>query len=799
MNKSYKGYKNNHSAKNKKVINVSIVVPCCNVEKYLEQCLSSIVKQTLKEIEIICINDGSKDRTLDIINKFAAKDERIIVVDKPNSGYGDSMNIGFSKARGRYIGIVESDDFIEPEMFEKLYRTAREFDADVVKSNFWFYWSNPEKNVLHEYFKKEECGFVICPHEYDGGSLYGRKPSIWSAIYKKEFIEQNNISFLPTPGASFQDTSFTFKVYSSAKKMVCLYDAFLHYRQDNENSSVNNADKKIEFVFKEYEEIERFINNGQYKKQLYPIYASAFYDTCIWTYERLSISKRYPFLKTISPWFKKLIEEVGIDNFAFGKCWWKKRDIVRIANNPMEYQTWRDVERYEQNFNNLVYKTTVTPEGNISSLKKTLPKHKPYFSIIVPVYNVEKYLHSCMDSLINQTFEDIEIICVNDGSNDHSLSILEDYSEFDKRIRIINQKNGGLSSARNSGISVAVGEYILFVDSDDYLSENACEVIRAKIQASECKTDVILFGTDIFPAIPRADQWYYSTLNTKNEIIEIINSDVIAKNRNLSVFVWRYCFKNSFIQKYNVLFDTSVRYGEDAVFLFEYLPKAKTVLSISDKLYNYRHIRENSLMNTAKKDNSVYAESQLNILETIIKTVKKNFGKYSEDFYKYASDFVYASIENCDDQQKSQYRSKFVDLIKKYGIDKFVYKCPQNYIDYWNVCLDDSASKYNSRKIIKNSSNSGMRKVIRRIMPPSKQAFYDYHSKLLNQIAIQQEVIYSMQQQINDVQGQIHNQMCEIENIKWSVHEILKKYDDDKLWQLHKLLIESSLENDNKK
>ena len=763
-----------------RVINVSIVVPCCNVEKYLDKCLESVVKQTLKDIEIICINDGSKDKTLDIIKKYAAKDNRIVIVDKPNSGYGDSMNIGFSKARGKYIGIVESDDFIEPQMFETLYRTAKEYDADVVKSNFWFYWSNPERNELHEYFRKDECGHVICPHEFDNGSLYGRKPSIWSAIYKKDFIVKNKISFLPTPGASFQDTSFTFKVYSSAKKMVCLYDAFLHYRQDNENSSVNNADKKTEFVFKEYKEIERFINDGPYKKALYPIYASAFYDTCIWTYERLSVSKRYQFLKTISPWFKELINKVGIDNFTFGDCWWKRRDIVRIANDPMEYQTWRNVERYEQNYDNLVFKEPVTPLTNIDKLKND-QKNKPMFSVIVPVYNVEKYLPSCLDTIVNQTFDDIEIICVCDGSKDHSLSIIEEYASFDKRIRIINQNNAGLAAARNSGLIAANGKYVLFVDSDDYISEYTCEILNKKISESKKNFDAILFGTNIFPEQPKADDWYYQTLETKDEYIENIDFNTLSTQRNLSVFCWRFCFSSTFIKENNISFDSSIRYGEDAVFLFEALPNTKCIMSISDKLYFYRHYRENSLMNEAKRDNSVYAQHQLDILESVVIRVKRKYNHFSEDFYKYASDFVYGSIESCNEADKIKFRGAYAKLIKKYKIDSYVSNCPDNYINYWKDCLNAL------EKMKPSLQKNGFRLFVQRILPPSRQAFYDYYSKLINQVAMQQNSINSLQQQLAEIQRQLNDQIQMSNELKRLSSELLKKYDDDKLWKLHEI------------
>ena len=118
---------------------LSIIVPVCNVEKYLRECLESLINQTLKDIEIICINDGSKDHSLDILKEYERKDKRIYIIDKPNAGYGHTMNKGMDVAKGEYIGIVESDDFAAENMFESLYNLAIEHEADVVKSNYIAY------------------------------------------------------------------------------------------------------------------------------------------------------------------------------------------------------------------------------------------------------------------------------------------------------------------------------------------------------------------------------------------------------------------------------------------------------------------------------------------------------------------------------------------------------------------------------------------------------------------------------------------------------------------------------------
>lgn len=754
-------------------IKVSIIIPCYNVEQYLEQCLNSVINQTLKDIEIIVINDGSTDGTGNIIRGYAAREPRIRVIDKPNSGYGDSMNKGFAAAKGEYIGIVESDDFAEPEMFETLYNTAAENNADVVKSNFWFYWSNPERNELHEYFQKNECNSVIVPSRFDGGSLFGRKPSIWSAIYKRSFIEKNNISFLSTPGASYQDTSFTFKVYSKAERMVCLYDAFLHYRQDNENSSVNNADKKIEFVFKEYAEIEGFLLKSGEKDYLFPIYATAFYDTCIWLYERLTPAARYPFLRRVSPMFRTLIKKVGINKLKFGDMWWKKRDILRISQNPYEYHMWRNDERYAAELSDTHYPLPRTPLNNISEIiaAQELKQHSPRFSVIVPVYNVERYLPSALDSLLYQTEKDIEIICVNDGSTDHSLSILESYAKLDERIIIINRENGGLSAARNSGLSAAAGEYIIFLDSDDHLAENACERLNDIIKKYQ-QPNAVEFGTTPFPSSPAPGDWLISALNTPNKYYERVDEKVLLTTPHLKpVFCWRYCWKNEFIKTNSLKFDEKMRYGEDAIFLFEALTKVRGLAVASDKLYFYRHVRDDSLMNNARNNAAEFPAQQLKILEESLSVAVSNGFPPSAELLEYSCDFVWGAISACPQPQKSAYIEAFMKLMENYGLSQYETAASGNCRSFFGYCKEVLESQRKERSI-----KVQLRHFIAKLIPPSRKIFYEHSSRIIDCINSQQQSISLLQQQLSELQMKLDSRDDAFDNV--SSDGIFAQYDN---------------------
>lgn len=343
---------------------VSIVVPIYNVEKYLRQCLDSIANQTLKDIEVICVNDGSKDSSLEIIMEYVNKDPRFKVIDKPNSGYGNSMNRGFDMAEGEYIGIVESDDYAEPDMFEKLYSCAKENDLDACKSGFFFYYSVPEeKNIPSKIASYIMCKDVFYPTD-DFKSLreqiefFNIKPTIWSAIYKKEFVRENNIRFNETPGASFQDTSFNFKVWALAKRVKLLEECFLHYRQDNESSSINSA-SKVFCVCDEYREIEAFLEQHPDKKAKLDIVKNALkYNTYIWNYERLSEEKALEFLLVASEEFKR--------DMLSGMClkeaypWYKWNNLNFIIEDPEEYHKMRQAEKKGE-----VYVREGEKKGNI--------------------------------------------------------------------------------------------------------------------------------------------------------------------------------------------------------------------------------------------------------------------------------------------------------------------------------------------------------------------------------------------------------------------------------------------------
>lgn len=316
---------------------VSIVVPVCNAQAYLKECLDSILAQTLEDIEVICVNDGSKDDSGALLDEYARRDGRVRVIHKENTGYGHSMNCGFDAATGDYLGIVESDDWVEGDMFERLYKAAAEMRADVVKSNFFLYYGEPEgRDEFFGVVPPKLCGPVFCPLEnvdLEKIAFWNGKPSIWSAIYRTDFIRENGIRFHETPGASYQDASFNFKVWACARRVFCLDRAFLHYRQDNAGSSVKASSGKVYCVRDEYDEMERFIaGRGADAELLEGIMNRLRFDSYMWNIDRLCQPMKAEFAAYAQRTFDALLAAGKLEHAFFDEGRWQfMRRFVRTG------------------------------------------------------------------------------------------------------------------------------------------------------------------------------------------------------------------------------------------------------------------------------------------------------------------------------------------------------------------------------------------------------------------------------------------------------------------------------------
>lgn len=215
---------------------ISVIMPSLNVKPFIEECILSVINQTLHEIEIICVDAGSTDGTLDILNKYAQTDSRIKIYHSDKKSYGYQMNLGISKAQGQYIGIVETDDFIDEEMYETLYGLTDDGKMDIAKVNFYHYYDESFKSPSMLKRNLPESPFTA----YENADILKGHPSIWAAIYKKSFLEDNNISFMEAPGGGWVDNPFLFQTALSAESIAYNDGPYYYYRELNPNSSSND-------------------------------------------------------------------------------------------------------------------------------------------------------------------------------------------------------------------------------------------------------------------------------------------------------------------------------------------------------------------------------------------------------------------------------------------------------------------------------------------------------------------------------------------------------------------------------
>lgn len=329
---------------------ISIIVPVYNTEAYLEECLSSICAQSISEIEIICVDDGSTDRSGTILNGFAESDSRIKVIHKANTGYGHSMNVGIEAAMGDYIGIVESDDWIPREMMQTLYEAAEMYQADFVKADFYRFVRHADGVVRKSYNALSEQIYyynrIFCPAEEIVSFKF--PINIWSGIYRTDFIKKNKIRFHESTGASFQDNGFWFQTFALAARAVLLNRPLYMNRRDNLLSSVYCPDK-VYAICEEYDYIRQWIDGlpGNQKKYTY-LCAECRIGNYFRTIDRIDDKYKEEFYIKFRKDYLSLREAGELAEMFFPNGW--RERIEKIIADPLEacHREMEERNRYQR-------------------------------------------------------------------------------------------------------------------------------------------------------------------------------------------------------------------------------------------------------------------------------------------------------------------------------------------------------------------------------------------------------------------------------------------------------------------
>lgn len=319
---------------------VSVIIPIYNVEKYLSHCLDSVCAQTLQNIEIICVDDGSSDNSANILATYAQKDKRIKVITQPNGGYGKAVNAGLEKARGEYIAILESDDWIEPDMYEQLYNLAKEHNLDIIKADYFNSWTNGKNKICSIGKSNYNKVFYLSPTKYID-KIWG---SIWSALYKTEFLQQNDIKVSETAGASYQDTGFIFKTNICAKRIYLLNKPFYHYRQDNLQSSVKDL-SKVFCVDQEYAQIDAYLSKHRLE-QWQNLALLRHVCGCFWNINRLTGCDRKKYITEQSKFLLQFLATIKAQKIMLPKKYLKKLKLLSHSKTLFCLSfCWRDFKK----------------------------------------------------------------------------------------------------------------------------------------------------------------------------------------------------------------------------------------------------------------------------------------------------------------------------------------------------------------------------------------------------------------------------------------------------------------------
>lgn len=577
--------------------NISIIIPIFNAESYLDDCLNSILNQTMDNIEIICINDGSNDNSLEILKKYAKKDARIIIHEQKNSGVSVARNVGLSLAKGECIIFIDADDCIDINTAKILWENYQKTNADIIVFGGQSFpvnidWINKKLHTRNVIYNYDSINALF----YEMGGI----PFLWNKMFKTKLIQQKNTCF-NLDFALGEDQIFQFQLFPLARKIQYIDNKLYHYRVENKDSAMAKFGNKFKLKNNIHLQIVQTIIN-EWQIQGY-----------------VSGNERH-----LMRWAIKFLKNCTIDTPKHSLYFCKKTVELLKQINYQPKQT--------DDFFRLYHRILETAKDS----------YQPKISVIVPVFNVEQVLPQCIESILNQTFKDFEVIFVDDGSEDNSLNILYHYEDMDSRICVLSQQNKYAGVARNRAMQIAKGDYLIFLDSDDFFEPNLLEEMYGSITRENC--DICVCGATSYNHVSGEKSsmpWFCKTKFIPENTVFSKNSS--EYNPYIYCFTtpapWNKMFKRSFIQKNNLWFQNT-RSANDMFFVLLSLSLADKIVINAKELIAYRINNKNSLQATQDKDFYAFYEAtyklKLVLIERgIYEVVKNSFINFALDFCLY--------------------------------------------------------------------------------------------------------------------------------------------------------------------
>lgn len=533
---------------------LSVIIPVYNVGEYLEQCLNSVINQTYRDLEIILINASSTDNSGEICKKYANKDNRITYIEEENLGLVASYIKGFKLSTSNYITFVDSDDWLEINMYENMMSKMLTIpdlalvvcDYDRVRK------SGAEKisfGLEKDCQNAGECYIALDKFFHRVGGNFV-SPVRWNKIFKRELLARV-IANLDTNVSFAEDIMVSIPYAKMAKKMLYLDKVLYHYRFVEKSISNRVRLDMQKDIIGVYKVLQKY-NFTQEEQVLIN-------ETMLEMYIRYLnniINSSFDLNKKIQE-VTKIIQSNEYRFFAencekeyYGEEQKEKKQTFIFANKTIEY-----VKANQQN-------------------KK--------ISIIVPVYNSAEFLSESVQSLLNQTYANLEILLINNGSKDNSLEICKAFERADSRIKVCDIQVAGISETRNYGLDIMTGDYVMFMDSDDLLDLQVCE--KMVIASKQNNSDIVACrmkefdGDKVWVKPEKKFEEVFSKKETKYFIA--VGDDYVMGS------ACRMLINSKLVS--NLRFDSEIKVKEDLIFTLNLMEKAKKVCYVSDVYYMYR-------------------------------------------------------------------------------------------------------------------------------------------------------------------------------------------------------------------
>lgn len=637
---------------------ISVILPVYNVERHIQECMDSVVAQDDDHFELIAVDDGSRDSSIEIVKSYyPCFGERLRIIQQPNRGLGGARNTGVREARGEFVTFIDSDDVIACNYLSVLREIQTTENYDVVSGG---YQKMSEAGVLLDKTPGPYIPEVASPLSPSERVLGAYTLSVaWGRLYRACLLRERDLVFpeqLP-----HEDWFFTYKVMRSALRVGEIETVLYWWRQRDHSLSKSITQAHLQAARALWRDTTEYLHSARASYREWQLAAKRNlgilrnFERKVRRYDQ---SIEHPFYEMINEHQADLrrdislaVESVFCDphslekarkllDLSVGRC--KTDDNARrerqnadhnaslsergqavqcndVGGQPHSRPVQADGPRTGVDHDLGEQRLGATDERTVSG------KMEPgLISVILPIYNVEQYIRECMDSLVAQDEENFELIVVDDGSADSSIDLVASYQPFfGQRLRIVQQENRGLGGARNAGVRVALGEFVTFVDSDDFVTEDYISALRSGQQRS--LADVV---TGAFTKVTEDGRKVEATGQAN---IPVLSPPLCAYERVLggydSSVAWARLYRRSLLISHHLWFPENVPH-EDWFFTYKTLRVADKTHKLNESVYYWRQ-REGSLSKSV-------TEAHLSSLFGLRSDVRKFFEHYGAGERDYA-------------------------------------------------------------------------------------------------------------------------------------------------------------------